>query len=785
MGKNRFHVNKLFVRILLYFLSLLLPIIVIGTIFYNNFIEEQKKQFMEKMSLDLKQSVSTVDNYLRTIQTLSVSFFDDEYVKQLLYPYGQASLGQKSEIYKIINRLRHAGYLTHEFADSLFVYIDTQKVYTPSTLDDFDTFFDKSYRMSGYDKSFWIQTLQGNSKFSILNVTEVSKGTGELRKVIPVFACDFIQGYKAVFAATLSVDNIVGMMKGKSAFATTEYMVLDGGGAFYFSSGDPFLSEATLRTIPSYFQDHPSPSAELAAEGTSWIVSREISSAFGWEYYSFTPAVVLEQQAEGIAAMIVWICCILFAIGLLFSFIFTYYLYNPIRKIRDVLVHQGDEAQYGGEADGSGENELIYIGQSVHQLIERNHRFERKLHAVSVEYLEHTLLNLVGGSPSPSGQELVGLLDNYLSFGKSHFVCCTVRMQFKKPFYQTIQDVDRFVILSKLKNVISGVIGQYVDANVIECKQPPNFYLCIVNIDDSLELGNHAILKAFQAVMRTFEYDSLFCSLHIGVGKAYPELKDIKRSYEDAMTAMQSIDADTDFALVDAADLNIDRSFYYSLVDEYKIAACLASGDSDKLESMLDEIVQTNKDRDVSHGMMHVLLFEMYHTGQRFAAEKGDELSRIVADGRYRELQQLNEPALDLPQKLGLLKQLFGALMEASGQSRPPRPEASQPSVVPLIMNYVQQNYRQNLYLESIADELGLSSRYVSRIFKEKTGMNLTDYIGKIRMDKAKELLMETDWNITEISEAVGITSRTTFLRLFKRFVGVAPNDFRKALSGR
>src|SRR5690606_27117503 len=92
----------------------------------------------------------------------------------------------------------------------------------------------------------------------------------------------------------------------------------------------------------------------------------------------------------------------------------------------------------------------------------------------------------------------------------------------------------------------------------------------------------------------------------------------------------------------------------------------------------------------------------------------------------------------------------------------------------------IEQNYKDDLYLEKIAIEMNLTAKYISRIFKEKTGINVTDYISMIRITKAKEMLADTELNISDISEKVGIYSRTTFIRLFKKFEGTTPNEFRK-----
>ena len=67
----------------------------------------------------------------------------------------------------------------------------------------------------------------------------------------------------------------------------------------------------------------------------------------------------------------------------------------------------------------------------------------------------------------------------------------------------------------------------------------------------------------------------------------------------------------------------------------------------------------------------------------------------------------------------------------------------------------------------------------MSRLFKQKSGENLTDYINEVRIEKAKEILTTTNVKIGDIAAMVGLESRATFLRVFKKLEGVSPNEYR------
>lgn len=93
---------------------------------------------------------------------------------------------------------------------------------------------------------------------------------------------------------------------------------------------------------------------------------------------------------------------------------------------------------------------------------------------------------------------------------------------------------------------------------------------------------------------------------------------------------------------------------------------------------------------------------------------------------------------------------------------------------------YIQEHYADaNLSNNEISNYFAVNITYLSTIFKEKTGMNLLSYIHEVRLDKAKELLVTTELNIEEIGEKVGLSNRVSFIRLFKKYEGITPTEFR------
>ena len=95
------------------------------------------------------------------------------------------------------------------------------------------------------------------------------------------------------------------------------------------------------------------------------------------------------------------------------------------------------------------------------------------------------------------------------------------------------------------------------------------------------------------------------------------------------------------------------------------------------------------------------------------------------------------------------------------------------------ILRYFQEHYNESVKIEKLAEEWGISSRYVRKCFAEQIGMSCTDYITVLRMNKAKELLWETSKNITDIAMEIGYGTPQYFCRVFREEIGISPSEYR------
>lgn len=96
------------------------------------------------------------------------------------------------------------------------------------------------------------------------------------------------------------------------------------------------------------------------------------------------------------------------------------------------------------------------------------------------------------------------------------------------------------------------------------------------------------------------------------------------------------------------------------------------------------------------------------------------------------------------------------------------------------IKRLIEKRYTKEISMEEMANEVGFSTYYFSRMFKQEFGVNFVDYVTSLRLKKACELLQEGNCSVKEVCFKVGYSEPNYFTRVFKKAYGIAPTKFQK-----
>jgi AraC-like DNA-binding protein len=110
------------------------------------------------------------------------------------------------------------------------------------------------------------------------------------------------------------------------------------------------------------------------------------------------------------------------------------------------------------------------------------------------------------------------------------------------------------------------------------------------------------------------------------------------------------------------------------------------------------------------------------------------------------------------------------------------REQSAEPAQITRARKFIEEQYQEKLTLDAVASQAGMSRFYFCKIFKKVTGLNFTNYLSRLRVEKAKNLLLNRNYRVSEIGFEVGFQSLTHFNRTFKHIAGQSPTGYRQNL---
>ncbi|QHW33440.1 response regulator [Paenibacillus rhizovicinus] len=262
-----------------------------------------------------------------------------------------------------------------------------------------------------------------------------------------------------------------------------------------------------------------------------------------------------------------------------------------------------------------------------------------------------------------------------------------------------------------------------------------------------------------------------------GIGNPVRNATDIYNSYQEALAAIKYRFYTGKNSVLSIGDFQSDdRSVEFpQLFDaEQDLLRLIKLGDSEQAAAKIRFIFNTLCDnRRLPVGYVQSVCAELVNVAGKAVLELDENIRHIVPDyssvfhdiyGK-REAAELQEVMLAF---FGKLTAHF-ALKHSQKNAR----------TIHKIKTIIEQTYMNHISLTKLAEEVYLSPNYISLIFKQETGESITEYITKVRMEAAMELLKSPDLKILEVSEMVGFENATYFSTVFKKYAGMHPQKHR------
>lgn len=323
------------------------------------------------------------------------------------------------------------------------------------------------------------------------------------------------------------------------------------------------------------------------------------------------------------------------------------------------------------------------------------------------------------------------------------------------------------------ETIIHNIIDQRQD--IITFKRQPKEVVLIIKSDGNSDMESSALNLA-----NTIKYEVESNTSHrltISIGSKRERFKGIAESLKDAEAIRNCKNIFAKNKILYTNDIKISFAAKRNFVnlDKVNILDCLKYGSKADMLKVIDEYTEKlEKNKISSFIYIYYLFMDIVIVASKFVTELGGDIGDIVPE--IKDLEYMVS-CIDSLQDFkttveGILSRIF--------EFRDSRVENKYEIIIDKAKEYINNHFfESNISLETIANYVNISPSYFSSIFSQETGETFIDYLTKIRIKKAMELLKTTTQKCSEIGYSIGYNNPHYFSYLFKKIVGVTPKEFR------
>lgn len=267
--------------------------------------------------------------------------------------------------------------------------------------------------------------------------------------------------------------------------------------------------------------------------------------------------------------------------------------------------------------------------------------------------------------------------------------------------------------------------------------------------------------------------------IRIGIGNFYDNIFCINSSYEEALRVLEYNSIVSRSNIISFNDImkknDQDINYPFSLFE--KLEESVRSSDIIGIRENINQLVNHMKNENLSLFWIKNICYDTVNTISK-------ELLR-----KFKHSPLLNKPYMEriygsdintFEDIVDIMKEISGDVTKYLSVDR----ESYELRLLQQIIRYIRENFQNPEFsLQSIADSFQMSTPYLSQYFKKNTEHAISEYVTRLRMEKAKELLLNTDMGVNEIAYEVGYYSVPSFIRKFREIEKITPGQFKKKYS--
>lgn len=736
--------NSLFIRYLLpYLIVFVIPTLVFGLFINNTLIKTLRNQYKQNSVQSLNQLMYIGDNYVDQLQKVHQHLLLNKELRVTLH-MGDVIVSQN-----IINELgKYAA--SNNFIDDMVLYFHGDSYfYSSNSSYSVDAFLNKLSKYPQLDiKNFMVDATSVQTQ-TIIPLDNDRSSNNSLAVLYPlkfknnvatlIFFLDITKAYK--------IDE------------SSICMIFDEKNQLIASKNTPEqLGSAQMEQLKKLSQDGNDSYEEISLLNMDkkYLAASVVSQNTGWKYIYMTPVNKVYGEVTRIQAYFAIILLLVVIISMIVIQISMRTNYKPVSRLQSIVKTINHDLTKGKSGIETIQNTLTYLATentSLKNTVTRSSKLQfiqqlLKGRIVTKSEFEESVENL--------GLEL--LKQSY------YYVLIIVFNDETNSAYKRLDMAD-----------IERIIRDFVEGYICDHSEK-NKYLFIGSMDDKRKRRfSDKLLDIQTSLHQEFNCDivvasSTFCDSYDKIPNCYLEAS-LASDYRFIKGNNCVIDS-SELVINDGADMVYPQHLFEKLSYQIK------EGDSKQVEQILSEIISSIKESKVSLYYAKGLCYQLVNSISNIVSNLNKELIVSRNDISYAAT------LADFKTVDDLINAVRNICLNVCAYVQSKKSEKEE-DIICRMKAYIEDNYHDsNFSVQGMADHFNMTLSAISVFFKNNSNTTIIDYTTNVRMNKAKQLLIETDYSLNEITEAIGYVNTSSFIRKFKAINGITPGQFVKTYKG-
>ncbi|WP_309122240.1 helix-turn-helix domain-containing protein [Paenibacillus sp.] len=693
------------------------------TVSHQNRVLQWQEQIDAKLIQMNKIAAEVAANPELTPYSLERSFYQAYRAKALLN-------------YKMANEFVHEMLLYIRGGDYLYSSVSTYKT---------QRFINEIYRYRDWDEAQFRQAIESSSRPAFRPAEEVRLRNDRSRLVTYLVPIPYKSNNP--YGTLLFLIPEDALLPPERIDRSGNTVVLDQNGNVVAS----LKPAGGLPDAAELLPDAAGPSFHIrSVDGTDHYISHIRSKLTGWTYVTMLPVAEVMKPVHEMRDRWLLNLMLIVLIGGLIIYGLVYVNYHPIRE----LVRWAD-ARWG--LSDRKADELDTVRSLIDRMGQSNQELGQKLQNNRSAIQEHLLLQVLRGEVSDVSAFNDRGREYGVSFSHPRFLVVMFDLAAERAAAHK----------ATLRSLVAGSASAWIEAygkDDLDDRRIP--FLVSTSLDDG-ELAGwveelHRSLRDERGIATT-----------VGVGNAYPDIGRIGKSYLEASTAADFKLIRGNGKIIHFQDVSDGESgaVSYPTQELSRLETLIRQGDAERIADVLGGIAAAIRDRSATLFAARCLCFDIVNTVLKTVAEMNalpgatERLPNVLSLMRFDTVEELTERVMAACIDLCRLIE---------------RGKAEAPLIASMLA-YIEERFADPEFsVRQLAERFSLSESYVSRYVKEQTGKNVSEHVHRLRVERAKQLLARDDRPLKDIVEQVGYYDASSFIRTFKRSVGVTPGEFRR-----